>query len=218
MIDYIIERSTKRKSLGIIVDHNGCVTVRASVYHSVKDINEFVERKSDWIGNKVRLARERLKFVPVFKENSTVTILGKDYVVRFDYLSKRAYFDERFLVLPATNAKKELFRLLKEAVYTYAERKIFLFSVGFGFESGVISVKDSKSYWGLCHMNNSLVFNYKLAFVPLCAADYVIMHELCHTKAFNHGKRFYALLGKLMPDYRERKSILSDYDAICKCL
>ena len=43
---------------------------------------------------------------------------------------------------------------------------------------------------------------------PLYAVDYVIVHELAHTVHHNHGKDFYKLIEKYMPDYKDRISVL----------
>ena len=40
--------------------------------------------------------------------------------------------------------------------------------------------------------------------------DYVILHELCHTKVMNHSKAFYDLVGRFMPDYKERQKKLKE--------
>jgi predicted metal-dependent hydrolase len=40
--------------------------------------------------------------------------------------------------------------------------------------------------------------------------DYVILHELAHLIELNHSPRFWAIIGKLMPDYRERRKKLND--------
>ncbi len=43
---------------------------------------------------------------------------------------------------------------------------------------------------------------------PDKAIDYVVVHELCHLKHRNHGKSFYSLVAKYMPDYLERDKLL----------
>jgi predicted metal-dependent hydrolase len=53
-----------------------------------------------------------------------------------------------------------------------------------------------------------LSFNYKLVLVPPELADYVIVHELCHIQQMNHGPRFWALVNKTVPDFRERRRAL----------
>jgi len=43
---------------------------------------------------------------------------------------------------------------------------------------------------------------------PEKAIDYVVVHELAHIKHKNHSKKFYSLIEKYMPDYKERQVLL----------
>jgi len=81
----------------------------------------------------------------------------------------------------------------------------------YGFACNRISVKDMRSRWGSCTGKKNLNFHYRLLFVPLYLADYVIVHELCHLKEMNHSKRFWNLVAQTIPDYRARRNALEGY-------
>lgn len=67
-----------------------------------------------------------------------------------------------------------------------------------------VSIKDMSSRWGSCSSKNNLNFHYKIVFLPLELADYIIVHELCHLIEMNHSHRFWALVRKAIPDYRKK--------------
>lgn len=71
-----------------------------------------------------------------------------------------------------------------------------------------IFIKNLKSRWGSCSEKGNLNFNYKLLFLPQDIADYVVVHELCHLKEFNHSPKFWALVAQTIPDYNARRSVL----------
>ncbi|MBP7992354.1 MAG: M48 family metallopeptidase [Candidatus Magasanikbacteria bacterium] len=73
-----------------------------------------------------------------------------------------------------------------------------------GVEFARVSIKDMSSRWGSCSSKNNLNFHYKIVFLPLELADYIIVHELCHLIEMNHSYRFWALVRKAIPDYRKR--------------
>jgi predicted metal-dependent hydrolase len=70
------------------------------------------------------------------------------------------------------------------------------------FEFNKISVKNQKTIWGSCSVKNNLNFNYKIASLPKELTDYIIFHELVHTRIKNHGKNFWDSLDTYIPDSR----------------
>lgn len=93
--------------------------------------------------------------------------------------------------------------------YKSAARELILerlehFNKLYGFRFNKVFIKDQRSKWGSCSINKNLNFNFKLALIPKECADYIIVHELCHLGEFNHSKRFWKLVEKAVPDYKER--------------
>jgi len=68
-----------------------------------------------------------------------------------------------------------------------------------------------RSQWGSCSAEGRISLNTHLIKTPSSLIDYVILHELCHLKHLNHGKRFYALMTRHMPDWQQRRSELNRY-------
>lgn len=71
-----------------------------------------------------------------------------------------------------------------------------------------ISVKSHRRLWGSCSRQGRLNFNYKLIHLPQELADYVIVHELCHLAVFNHSKKFWLEVERMIPDWRKRRLAL----------
>lgn len=75
-----------------------------------------------------------------------------------------------------------------------------------GVEYPVIKFRRMKNTWGNCRPKEGiLTFNKNLAFKSEDFCEYVVMHEFAHFIYPNHSKDFYALLDRLMPDWREKR-------------
>ncbi|MDP2944335.1 MAG: M48 family metallopeptidase, partial [bacterium] len=71
----------------------------------------------------------------------------------------------------------------------------------YNFKYRRISIRDQKTRWGSCSRTGNLNFSYRVLELTPAAADYIIIHELCHLREFNHCVRFWALVAKTVPDY-----------------
>ena len=69
-------------------------------------------------------------------------------------------------------------------------------------------IKKTKSIWGSCSSNKKITINQNLMMYSRKAIDYVVLHEICHLKYMNHSKKFWAMVEKYMPDYKEAEKEL----------
>ena len=65
-----------------------------------------------------------------------------------------------------------------------------------------------KKAWGNCSSKKVIKINPKLIMYSNHTIDYVCLHELCHLKYMNHSKKFWDLVEKYMPDYKEAEEDL----------
>ena len=91
-------------------------------------------------------------------------------------------------------------RKLKERILRFADR------IGVTFSG--IRIKSLKQRWGSCTKNGGVVFNWRIIIAPIAIVDYVVAHELCHRRFQDHSKEFWALMQRVMPDYRVKKEWL----------
>lgn len=107
-------------------------------------------------------------------------------------------------VVPVTSRPdiREYRRRKEEALAFIMERVVF-WNQRYGFLYGRISVRNQKTRWGSCSKKGNLNFSYRLLFLPRAMADYVVVHELCHLQEFNHSERFWSLVERSIPEYRD---------------
>lgn len=95
-----------------------------------------------------------------------------------------------------------------KALKMVTERLTVLNQKHYRFKYNKLGIKSQKTRWGSCSRKRNLSFNYKILFLTPKMRDYIMIHELCHLKEFNHSNRFWKLVAKSMPDYTKIMSEL----------
>jgi hypothetical protein len=110
------------------------------------------------------------------------------------------------ILLPKASRKEYLAR--KKEAFELVENKIDYFRSVYNLCPTRISIRNQKTRWGSCSRKGNLNFNYRIIHLPEPYLDYVVVHELCHLKEFNHAKKFWELVAQAIPDYKKiRKEI-----------
>lgn len=78
-------------------------------------------------------------------------------------------------------------------------------------EYNLVNIKQLSRRWGSCDQSKNIIFNLFLIQLPWELIDYVIMHELSHTKHLNHGDQFWKLLESITPNAKQLKKQLNSY-------
>ncbi|MFC1613269.1 M48 family metallopeptidase [Patescibacteria group bacterium] len=137
----------------------------------------------------------------VTKPNSLNENIVEKFIIQKSnwILSKLEYFKQFTITVFQNDTKKYLKH--KAVALDCIEKKIKHFNKTYNFKFNKIIIKNQKTRWGSCSKKGNLNFNYKILFLPKQISDYIIVHELCHLKEFNHSHKFWNLVAKTVPDY-----------------
>ncbi len=73
------------------------------------------------------------------------------------------------------------------------------------------TLRSMKTRWGSCTVDTGRIrINTRLVYYPDECLEYIVVHELCHLIEPSHNKRFHAYMTKFLPDWKERKKLLSN--------
>jgi len=97
--------------------------------------------------------------------------------------------------------QREARRLFEERSAHFADR--------LGVRVTRLSLSSAKTRWGSANAGGAIRLHWRLVQYPLATIDYVVAHELAHLREMNHGPRFWAVVGSVVPDYRAARSQLS---------
>ncbi len=105
-----------------------------------------------------------------------------------------------------------LYRAHKEEARALVHARLAHWLAAHPFQFNQVRIKNNRRTWGSCSSRKNLNFNWRLLTLPAELADYVIIHELCHTVHMDHSRDFWGLVGTFLPDYRRLRAELRRHD------
>jgi predicted metal-dependent hydrolase len=91
------------------------------------------------------------------------------------------------------------------------ENKLKCLAEEHGFSYNRLTIRRQKTRWGSCSHSNNISLNICLARLPADLMEYVILHELVHTRVKDHGRVFRRELDRLIGDSRGHEKRLKGY-------
>ena len=222
-VNYEITR-TERKTVGIVVEPDGSVLVKAPLDLELEKIKETVLKKRKWIFNKLENIKEIKKPVPIKHElvSSEKLLLKyrlyrmiihltqeKKTKVNFVFKKFHIYVNKNLSILKREEEiKTTLINWYKDKALKIINKRIKRYLIYLEYQPKEISVRDQKIRWGSCTKDGKLIFNWRIVMAPISAIDYVIVHELCHLKEASHSAKFWAMVKSLFPNFKKWKEWL----------
>ncbi len=147
------------------------------------------------------------------KEDGSLLVLAPYFVSEkkiFEIIEKKSHLiskkQQRLKNMPdPVYISSEEVEELRKKAKTYLLPRVQLISEKTGLSYSGVKITSAKGRFGSCNSKGSLCFSLFLMMAEPPEIDYVILHELCHTKEMNHSPRFYSLVSEFMPDYKERQ-------------
>lgn len=238
-IAFTVTRSPRRKrtlSLRVVGER---VEVRAPVRTSASEVRGFVERKAEWVWDKLTDNRNRPAILP-FGHGASVPYLGRDTAVVIGPGAARAIavslhdedcneFAEKpmlihlgrkhfHLTAPAGLEGDELRDGVRKALVAwYRDRAAAAFREAVAEWRPLVApgakptvvISNARSQWGSCSADGTLRFSWRCLMLDEGHIEYIAVHELAHLKVGNHSKAFWRVVTKAMPDAGEVRRSLT---------
>jgi predicted metal-dependent hydrolase len=214
----------QRKTLAITVHPDLSVTVKAPEGTDLAEIEAKVRKRATWILQQQRDLERYLPHLPPrqYVSGETHRYLGRQYRLKVIEDGAESVKHGRSYIYVSTGDKSDTERIKgllddwyrAHAKQVFAERLAACYPkvehLGIAYPDLIIRVM--KSRWGSSSPLGKITLNVKLIQVPKAYIDYVIFHELCHLKEPNHSQRYYELLDRVLPDWRDRREKLNAFE------
>lgn len=206
-VEVTLFKSQRAKSLNITIKPFSGVRVSVPASISFEKAKEATKQRIEWIKSHLSKMQKAEDLFTVFK-------LDTKFQTRTHHLQLRVSENEILkstvrnnlidVSIPQSNAvedaevqneiRRAIERAWRKEAKEYLPKRVSELANIHKFEFNKVSVKNSKTRWGSCSFDNSINLSLHLMRLPDYLVDYVILHELVHTKIKNHSRDFWQLL------------------------
>jgi len=210
--DYVSIEKRPVKVARVKISPKGEVQIILPNWLPKKYAAQLYSQKRQWIEKK---RKEAQKPRPVFKE------VGVEEMLLWGDIFDTKYADQDIEHIDKNNkivyAKilsfdiEFLKKLYMQIAKKYLVKRTAYLADAQGFSYCRLTIRGQKTRWGSCSSKGNISLNYKLLKMPPVVSDYIILHELAHTRYLNHSPDFWSLVGHICPEYKEHKTWLKRY-------
>ena len=207
---------SKRKTLCVSIDPFGKVIIRAPRSCSEEKIYAFLQDKEAWIlKKKAEMMGAGIQLPPKNLDGYELLLLGNKCKICLAEIDKVGYDKDRnFIYLPLKNPKEILVKWLKENAKRIFSTAVEQTAKRMGTSYKFVRVTSARGRWGSCSAEDGVNFSFRLLYAPKDVIEYVVVHELAHTKHKNHSKAFWAEVAKYEPDWKEKRAWLKRHSGL----
>lgn len=209
-IDKLIR--SKRKTIALIVEKNGQLTVRAPLRAPLRLITAFVTEKESWILSR-REALQKSVAPPIhqFVPDELFWFLGQPYPLKISpRLNPLLKFDQGFWISKSIlpEAGNHLTSWYRKQARIWFNKRVADLSGQYHLKVNKVRISSARTRWGSCSSLGTISLTWRLIMAPPQVIDYVIVHELAHLIVHNHSAAFWKEVERMQPDYRQNRNWL----------
>jgi predicted metal-dependent hydrolase len=208
--EYRIRRSPRARRVRVTVDPDGSITVTLPKRSPERAAAEAVAELAPWIARRRRaLARAAAELE---RPAGTVPYLGRLLTLVEQPGRTRVHRRGDVLFVPAgAEAAAALERFYRRAAREEIAPRLDAATARAGTRYHGLTIRGQRTRWASCSSEGRMSFNWRLLLAPPEILDYVVEHEVCHLEVMDHSPRFWALLGRRVPDWRVHAAWLRRY-------
>jgi hypothetical protein len=189
------------------IEPDGSLLVTLPQAAKASEADDAIAQLEGWIA--ARRANLRLARSAVARPEGTLPYLGELLEITEQPGRTRAHRSDGALLVPADERRGgAIERWYRRRAKAEVIDRLAPALAALGTSSGPISIRDQRTRWGSCSSSGALSFNWRLLLGPPELLDYVVWHEACHLIVLDHSPRFWALLERHLPEYREPRDWL----------
>ncbi|MBK4215420.1 M48 family metallopeptidase [Paracoccus caeni] len=201
----LVRRSGRARRMTLRVPRDGGMAVLTLPRSAaLAEGRAFAESKAGWL----RSAAERVPQPLVAAHGVTLPVEGRGLILTPAAVRVVSVEGDR-LLLPASRPSGPVVQaFLKHLAHQRLTLACDTHAGSLRLPYRALVLRDTRSRWGSCSHDGRLMFSWRLAMAPPEVLDYVAAHEVAHLAQMDHSPRFWATVGRLMPEYERHRGWL----------
>ena len=209
-IEYTVRRSKRARRVRVNVRAHTDVEVVLPAHAPERAAAAAVRELAPWIER--RLSEGRLALAQVAAREGTVPYLGTRSACPTAGTYARAS-EGGELFVPVGDHRPAVERLYRRLARQEVAGRLDAATASIGASYKGLSIRAQSTRWASCSAKGAMSFNWRLLLAPEPVLDYVVWHEVCHLEIRDHSPRFWALVERRYPGWREQRDWLRRYGA-----
>ncbi|HYM53941.1 MAG TPA: SprT family zinc-dependent metalloprotease [Solirubrobacteraceae bacterium] len=210
-IPYTVRRSARARRVRVNVHAHTGVEVVLPARAPERAAAAAVSELRPWIERRLGEAQEVLARIAA--RAGTVPYLGEPLELVAQPGRMRVHRQGGRLLVPAGDARPALERFYRRAARAEIAPRLDRATALAGSAYAGLTIRGQRTRWASCSADGRMSFNWRLLLAPERVLEYVVWHEVCHLEILDHSPRFWALLERRWPRYREDRDWLSRHGA-----
>ena len=210
MLEYRFARR-RRRTLGITVDAAG-LKVAAPLRAPWREIEAFLRDKERWILRKLdEWARTPRGVMLQGQSGEMLPLFGAPYILEVGKGRRGIVQRDASLIVNVPQRSRPLDVLmawLKQQALDALRPRAAHYAAQLGLPPPRVALSNARTQWGVCTEEGVIRLSWRLVHVEPALADYVVAHEAAHLVELNHSRRYWALLARLYPGWRDARERL----------
>lgn len=223
-IDYSIARSARRRSISIEV-RAGKVVLRAPMTVADSVLLTFLSQKADWVRSKIAEQQVIVDAVPTrsydagaqlpFMDQSLTLVIGIGATAAVKRVDNNLHvlLSSRSSQSREQQIKRLVSRWYQQQAAALLTQKTQQLCQRMALVCTQVTIKATRSKWGHCTSAGAIQYNWQILLAPEAIVDYLVAHEVSHLRHHNHSAEFWALVGSVCPDFKQRRQWLKQQGA-----
>jgi predicted metal-dependent hydrolase len=210
-----LRRNRLSRAIRLKIDGRGLISISMPLRTPLFFAKQLLNNSRPFIRNNLqKLTRTQLKHGDLIGKTHRLAINQGELTSRLIGTTLHVSLPDHLPVeSPSAQAfiKEAALKALRTQAKAYLSRQLEQLAQKYGFSYTKLRFTNAGTRWGSCSSQGTISLNIWLMQLPFDHIDYVLIHELCHTRHMNHSPNFWGLVETILPNYRQVRHALKQH-------